>query len=577
MTCGEAGGGLTGRARARSSPTRGTDPTPTSPPTPREPAGLQGAPGQGVGGVGCYPDHRILEATAQVIVPTARPGHGGSRRSAPARRVRAAAVLSSLCAVLVAQSPGPTGGAPPWQAFVATAARDRRTSTAALDAIAAGWRDDYAGMIVDVARFLPSPRTPGVADEGPGPAADEADGLPGGSRGSDLPTPVAQPAGSEVRRRLTGFLQRQTGQKFGNDLRAWRRWIWSRPTRPHAQYAEFKAELYSRIDPRFRRFFPSGVRASIRLDEIDWGGVSVNGIPPLRSPRVEPAAAASWLRDGHIVFGVVVNGEARAYPKRILAWHEMAIDRVGGIDLTVVYCTLCGTVIPYESTVGGKTLSFGTSGLLYRSNKLMFDEETGSLWSALEGVPVVGPLVGQDLRLTFRSVVTTTWGEWKRDHPGTTVVSIETGFDRDYAENVAYRDYFSHDRLMFETPTRDARLRNKAEVVVLRPEVLGGATPAVAIPVDTLRRAPVFPFEVGGRRLVAITSKGGANRIYDRGAWTFTAGPDDRTVVDGSGRAWTVTTAALVGRDGERLLAVPSHRAFWFGWVAQHPATLLIR
>jgi hypothetical protein len=136
--------------------------------------------------------------------------------------------------------------------------------------------------------------------------------------------------------------------------------------------------------------------------------VPVNGIPPLRFPTTIPAADATWLRDGHVVFGVSINGQARAYPKRILAWHEMAVDRVGAIDLTIVYCTLCGTVIPYESRVGGRRFTFGRSGLLYRSNKSMFDEETNSLWSSLEGVPVVGALVDSGLRLPFRSVVTTT-------------------------------------------------------------------------------------------------------------------------------------------------------------------------
>ena len=150
-------------------------------------------------------------------------------------------------------------------------------------------------------------------------------------------------------------------------------------------------------------------------------------------PRPFQPAEATWLRDGHIVFGIVINGQARAYPKRILAWHEMALDRVGGVDLTIVYCTLCGTVIPYESGVRGRRFAFGTSGLPYRSNKLMFDEETRSLWSSLEGVPVVGTLVDSGLQLPFRSVVTTTWGEWKQDHPATTVLSLETGYERNYA------------------------------------------------------------------------------------------------------------------------------------------------
>jgi len=85
----------------------------------------------------------------------------------------------------------------------------------------------------------------------------------------------------------------------------------------------------------------------------------------------------------------------------------------GLVELTVVYCTLCGTVIPYESVVDGEHIHFGTSGLLYRSNKLMFDHETSSLWNTFEGVPVVGARVGSGVQLTYRAVVTTTWEEWR--------------------------------------------------------------------------------------------------------------------------------------------------------------------
>jgi hypothetical protein len=488
--------------------------------------------------------------------------------------------LVAVVALAALMGAGRSAAQPPepsWETFIAAGAPDRRTSDAALKVIAAGWRDAYTAMIVDIARFLPSPRGPQASDNLGGLDMDDAvEGSGGGSRGSDLPTAVRQPPGSEVRRRLLDFLQKQTGKRFGDDLRAWRRWMWSLPPAPHANYAEFKAELYARIDPRFRAFFAPGVPAAIRLDEVDWGGVPINGIPPLRSPKTERASEAAWLRDGHIVFGVLVNGEARAYPKRILAWHEMALDRVGGVDLTVVYCTLCGTVIPYESTVSGRRLSFGTSGLLYRSNKLMFDQESATLWSALEGVPVIGPLVGSGLQLRFHGVVTTTWGEWKRDHPETTVLSIETGFDRDYGENVAYRDYFRSDRLMFEVPATDARLKAKAEVLVLRPEVLGAGSTPVAIPVDHLRKHPVFPFEAGGRALVALTTRGGANRVYFRGAHTFTPGATPRSITDDGGQVWSVTPDALVGPSGERLAAVPTHRVFWFGWFAQHPTTVLL-
>jgi hypothetical protein len=205
----------------------------------------------------------------------------------------------------------------------------------------------------------------------------------------------------------------------------------------------------------------------------------------------------------------------------------------------------------------------------------MFDEETRSLWSSLEGTPVLGPLADSGLQLPFRSVVTTTWGEWRREYPETTVLSLDTGHERNYGEGVAYRDYFSTDRLMFEVPRGDTRLKNKAEVLVVRPEIIGKDATPVAIAVERLRREPVFGFDAGGRQFVVITSRGGANRLFERGAYTFVAVSGDGVVRDSNGRRWTMTSDALVSEAGERLAAVPAHRAFWFGWVAQHPQTIL--
>ena len=99
----------------------------------------------------------------------------------------------------------------------------------------------------------------------------------------------------------------------------------------------FKGVWSGQIDRRFRDCFPPGAEATIRLDEIDWGWVVVNGIPPLEHPRHLAAAEVTYLDDDHIVFGMTVNGESRAYLKRILAWHEMVLDTLGGVELTVVY------------------------------------------------------------------------------------------------------------------------------------------------------------------------------------------------------------------------------------------------
>ena len=457
-------------------------------------------------------------------------------------------------------------------AAVAVAARHRPLRGDALDEIRAGWREGYASMFIDLARVMRSPRP--VSDHEPlaVPQDDDDDFRPGSL------FPTAPDHGSPVRRRLLQFLGRQTGQRFGDDLDRWRAWVWSRPYEPHPDYATLKRTVYGAIDPRMQAFFPDRVKSDIRLDRIDWGGVMVNGIPPLDAPKVVAASAASYLKDSNIVFGLFVNGEARAYPKRILAWHEMALDRVGGVDLTIVYCTLCGTVIPFESRAAGRQFRFGTSGLLYESNKLMFDEDTRSLWSAFEGKPVVGSLVGSGVSLRMRPVVTTTWGAWRAEHPASSVLSIDTGHQRDYREGAAYRDYFATDRLMFQVSRSDRRLRNKDEVLVMRLPAGGDRVIPVAIDVRLLRSHPVYSFSAGQSRYVVVTTVSGANRVYrlDTPVPEQPAGP---RLVDAEGRRWRVTEDALIPEapGPGRAPRVPAQRAFWFGWFAQVPDTMLFK
>jgi hypothetical protein len=420
------------------------------------------------------------------------------------------------------------------------------------------------------------------AGEAPaGPAAgDEA--LPGAARDpfGSLPERPGVPSDPSVRirERLIRFLEKQTGERFGHDLQRWRQWLWRRPYDPHPGYLAFKAALYGRIDPRMAEFFTPGASSLIRLDEIDWGGVRVNGIPPLSYPSTVAAGEARYLGDKNVVFGISVNGEARAYPKRILAWHEMARDRLGGVELTIVYCTLCGTVVPYGSEVGGERRTFGTSGLLYRSNKLMFDAESLSLWSSVEGRPVVGPLAGGGLELRPYPVVTTTWREWRAAHPDTTVLSMETGFERDYSEGAAYREYFATDRLMFTVPRTDDRLGNKDEVLALLvAPAAGGERRPLAIDVRRLRRERLFPVAFAGRELVVVTSEDGANRVYDSGTDRLVRFLSDDRVEDAAGRRFTIAEDAMRSEDGATVLRrVPARRAFWFGWYAQFPETELL-
>ena len=136
---------------------------------------------------------------------------------------------------------------------------------------------------------------------------------------------------------IIAALARKTGQQFALDHSAWYRWLWSQEYEPHPDYAEFKSDLYSNVDKRFVEYFTDTDDARIRRDEIRWGGVKRDGIPPLRNPKMIPAQQADYLQDSNVVFGIELNGEARCYPKRILAWHEMFKDTIGDESFCGVY------------------------------------------------------------------------------------------------------------------------------------------------------------------------------------------------------------------------------------------------
>ena len=381
-----------------------------------------------------------------------------------------------------------------------------------------------------------------------------------------------QPA---VRKFLVATLEEKTGQRFGQDTQRWYEWIWSQPAQDHPHYAEFKSRLYRFIDPKFGGYFADDRTSNIRLDEVRWGGVRQDGIPPLRSPKMISAADADYLGDKNIIFGLEVNGDVRAYPKRILAWHEMFTDTVGGVPVAGVYCTLCGTVILYETELDGVQYELGTSGFLYRSNKLMYDKATQSLWNTIWGHPAIGPLADEDIQLERRSVVTTTWGEWRRRHPDTRVLSLDTGHERDYSEGAAYREYFATDELMFNVPKLDRRLKNKDEVLTLVQD--GATTETLAISADFLTRKKIYHDRIADIDFVVLTDRSGANRVYRTGGIRFTSWDRDREAEDENGTTWKLHEDRLVAGDGRELERLAAQRAFWFGWYAAFPDTRLVK
>jgi len=274
-------------------------------------------------------------------------------------------------------------------------------------------------------------------------------------------------------------------------------------------------------------------RVSVPKEEILSGGPPKDGIPALTDPQVINAEEASYLRDQDRVIGIVIDSQARAYPIRILNWHEIVNDQLGGKAIVVTYCPLCGTGMTFGGERGVGRVEFGVSGLLYNSNILLYDRETESLWSQLKMEAVSGKRVGEPLE--WLPAEHTTWGAWREAYPQTTVLSLDTGHSRDYDRD-PYAGYASDNRLYFPMAHEDARLSPKTWVA----GVLIDGTPK-AYPLNRLPSKKVIYDTVDGRRL-QITH-------------------------DAKARSVRMTDAA------DR--PIPVVQAYWFAWAAFYPETLL--
>jgi len=389
---------------------------------------------------------------------------------------------------------------------------------------------------------------------------------------------------------LSEALARVSGQHFGDDWFAWAHWYAGTDLTSPVGFEGFKGRLLGRIDPNFARVLAFGIPARIRVEEIVWGGVAFEGIPALDHPPMLAADEADYLEEGEPVFGIVHRGEAHAYPHRILAWHELANIEIGGDPVALSYCTLCGSGVAYAAHADdGRVHRFGSSGLLVRSNKLMVDRESMSLWSQLTGEAVVGPLAAEAARLRRLPSVVTRWGEWRRRHPQTKVLSLDTGFQRPYQPGAAYADYFASDDTMFPVRTRSLALPAKERVFGI---VHDGLPKAWSL--ASLREARVTNDAVGEAEVVVVSASeavpvrgvsrsgipleydaGQAVRAYRRGGHRFSPGPNAHTLLDASGTPWRVTEEALLSPQGESLPRLAGTNAYWFAWTAFHPTTAL--
>ncbi len=266
-------------------------------------------------------------------------------------------------------------------------------------------------------------------------------------------------------------------------------------------------------------------------DQIHHGGPPRDGIPALSNPTFITATEADWLKPDDRVIGIEVDGERRAYPIRILNYHEIVNDRIGDTAFAVTYCPLCGTGVAFDAEVAGKAREFGVSGLLYNSDVLIYDRQSESLWSQIMSKAVSGPLKGT--RLKKIPIQHTRWEDWL-EGGDTLVQSLDTGYRRDYSRS-PYGSYDDDRELYFPVNARSARYHPKERVVGFE---LSGRFKAYPFAELAKVESPLKD-SFGGQDLVVV----------------FDAATRSGEIRDDSGRP------------------LPSINSFWFAWYAFHPET----
>lgn len=316
-------------------------------------------------------------------------------------------------------------------------------------------------------------------------------------------------------------------------------------------------------------------------------------IPAIDDPRFVAPDAAGPIEPQEPVVALEVAGDARAYPVRILTWHEIVNDRVGGVPVAVTYCPLCNTAVVFERPmIDGQLLDFGTSGSLYRSNLVMYDRQTRSYWPQATGQAAIGPLTGHRLKLLPAQLVS--FGDWRAEHPDGLVLSARTGATRPYGEN-PYVDYDRpSSRPSLFVGELDPRLPPKARILGILADGRALAIPYAVLTGSAVDgrfatvRASVAGTEVVvfwrsgtvsalDRASIAASRDVGASAAYLPAAagrsLTFVATPEG-IADEQTGSTWSILGTAVEGPlAGERLEPAITMESFWFAWASFYPET----
>lgn len=279
--------------------------------------------------------------------------------------------------------------------------------------------------------------------------------------------------------------------------------------------------------------FDENTPATVPFEELFQGCPARDCIPSIDNPRYVPAdEAETYLEPSSLIMAMDYNGDVRAWPIRILDFHEIVNDTIAGDPIAITWCPLCGSGVAFDRRIDGDVVEFGVAGVLHGSDLVMYDRKTETLWQQITGEGIMGPLTGHEL--TEVPVTITEWSRWREAHPHTKVLSTDTGFDMDYSGERRYTEYEKTDRLAFPASRRDLSVHPKAVV---------------------------HGFTIDGRDLAILDT----TLDEEDGELETTLGEKELTVrrdADGS--------VTAIDSNGNRYEAM---RLFWFAWYNFHPDT----
>jgi len=346
---------------------------------------------------------------------------------------------------------------------------------------------------------------------------------------------------------------------------------------------------------------PTGTPPLVRTDtsevnaawDVPGGGTEVilgclfgrDCIPSVENPELIPADAAGQLQDDDLVLGFVHEDDARAYPLRILDWHEIINDKFDNLSVSITYCPLTGSSVAIDISKGGleyvdtNLKTFGVSGFLYNNNLIAYDRGTRSNWVQMLLRAVNGPLKGKPMFVL--PIIETSWRTWKKMFPNSRVVSDNTGFRRQY-DLFPYGDYRTNPSLLFPIMHDDKRLPRKERLHGIITDRF--APSAKTYPFSLFENAARAINDVADGQEVVVAGMQSADLYisYSRVAadgtvLTFDIKSESPSMfpfdlVDNEGSVWNVLGEAVAGpRAGEKLRPTVSYNAYWFAWGTLFP------